>query len=174
VPAGDTLHDGRKDVASQAVGVALGLLLHLADQARAVVADLVLELAQQDLARLAGTEVRDLLELADLVASCLLEGLLGVVEVAPAVVERALPVGELLPPQLEGLLARQQALLEPDELRAPGAHLLLEAVAAGHCHLGVRAGRTVAGTSRRGRGSRGTGSRLRPLRDRLHLRVRRG
>ena len=41
-----------------AVGVAAGLLLDLADQAGAVVAQLVLELAQQDLLGLAGAEAR--------------------------------------------------------------------------------------------------------------------
>ena len=44
---GEALHDDGEDVAHAPVGVALGLLLDLAHEAGGVVADLVLELLQQ-------------------------------------------------------------------------------------------------------------------------------
>ena len=47
VAGGETLHDDGEDVAHAPVGVALGLLLDLAHEARGVVADLVLELLEQ-------------------------------------------------------------------------------------------------------------------------------
>ena len=49
---GHALHDGREDAPGAAVGVAAGLVLDLPHQARAVVADLVLELAEEHLPRL--------------------------------------------------------------------------------------------------------------------------
>src|SRR6478752_4677225 len=58
------LHDHGEDVADAAVGVALGLLLDLADEAGRVVADLVLELLEQQLLGLRGGEARDALERA--------------------------------------------------------------------------------------------------------------
>src|SRR3954454_14947889 len=45
---GEPLHDDGEDVANAAVGVALGLLLDLAHEPRTVVADLVLELLEQE------------------------------------------------------------------------------------------------------------------------------
>ena len=61
------------------------------------------------------------LQLAQLVALGVLQLLARVVEVALAVVERALALGELLRLQLDRALLGAQALLEPGELRA--AHL---------------------------------------------------
>ena len=66
------------------------LLLHLPDQAGAVVAQLVLELAHQDLLRLAGAQAGHPLELAQLPRLLGLQLLARVVQVAPPVVERAL------------------------------------------------------------------------------------
>ena len=59
VAAGHPLHAGGEDAARAPVGVAAGLLLDLADQPGAVVAQLVLELAQQDLLGLAGAQAGD-------------------------------------------------------------------------------------------------------------------
>ncbi len=53
VAAGHALHDRREDAARAAIGVAAGLLLHVADQDGALVPQLVLELLEQDLLRLA-------------------------------------------------------------------------------------------------------------------------
>ena len=64
---------GGEDAARAAVGVVAGLLLDLADQPGAVVAQLVLELAQQDLLGLPGAQARHPLELAQLLALGLLE-----------------------------------------------------------------------------------------------------
>ena len=68
VASGHALHAGGEDAAGAAVGVVAGLLLHLADQPRAVVAELVLQLAQEDLLGLAGAEPRHPLQLAELLA----------------------------------------------------------------------------------------------------------
>ena len=53
VAGGEALHDDGEDVAHAAVGVALGLLLDLAHEAGRVVADLVLELLEQQVLGLA-------------------------------------------------------------------------------------------------------------------------
>ena len=58
VAGGEALHDDGEDVADAAVGVALGLLLDLAHEPRRVVADLVLELLEQDLLGLRGRDAR--------------------------------------------------------------------------------------------------------------------
>src|SRR5215211_602864 len=67
------LHDSREDVPGAAVGVPLRLLLDLTDQPRALVAELVLELAEQDLLRLRCAEPRQPLELPKLFAPGLLQ-----------------------------------------------------------------------------------------------------
>ena len=51
---GEALHDDGEDVAHAPVGVALGLLLDLADEAGGIVTDLVLELLEQELLGLGG------------------------------------------------------------------------------------------------------------------------
>ena len=85
VAARHALHAGGEDAARAPVGVALGLLLDLADQAGAVVAQLVLELAQQDLLGLAGAQAGQPLELAHLVVLRLLQLRRALLEVARAV-----------------------------------------------------------------------------------------
>ena len=62
VAGGEALHRDRQDRAHAPLGVALGLLLDLADLARALVAHLIGDLAHEALLRLAGAEARDLLE----------------------------------------------------------------------------------------------------------------
>ena len=54
VAGGEALHDDGEDVAHAPVGVALGLLLDLADEAGGIVTDLVLELLEQELLGLGG------------------------------------------------------------------------------------------------------------------------
>ena len=54
VAGGKALHDDGEDVAHAPVGVALGLLFDLADEAGGIVADLVLELLEQELLGLGG------------------------------------------------------------------------------------------------------------------------
>src|SRR5215212_5088299 len=138
--AGNSLHHRREDVAGAAVGLLLGLLLHLANHTGAVVAELVLELSQQYLARLPGAQPGDLLELPDLVAPGLLELLAVAVDVALAVVQRPFALPELLAAQLERLLLCQHALLEPCQLRAPDAQLVFERVAPLRGSLGIGRG----------------------------------
>ncbi len=64
VAGGDPLHADGEDVAHAAVGVALGLLLDLAHELGGLVADLVLQLFQQQLLRLRGGHAGEPLELA--------------------------------------------------------------------------------------------------------------
>ena len=66
VPAGNPLHAGGEDAAGAPVGVVACLLLHLPDQARALVAKLLLELPHQDLLGLARAEPSNALQLAQL------------------------------------------------------------------------------------------------------------
>ena len=119
----EPLHDGREDAAGAPVGVAAGLLLHLADEPRAVVAQLVLELAHEDLLRLRRAQAGHPLELADLVALGLLELLAPVIQVARAVLERALLLAELRllqrPARSRGRAAAPRA--EPARSAAPAS-----------------------------------------------------
>ena len=94
---GEALHDDGEDVADAAVGVALGLLLDLADEPGRVVADLVLEFLEQDLLGLGGGDAADALEFADValvsvarLLQALLELLGARVELRGANVERLL------------------------------------------------------------------------------------
>ena len=70
---GEPLHDDGEDVADAPVGLPLGLLLDGADDLRAVVAGLVLELLEQLLAGLRGRHAGDALEREDLLLARLLE-----------------------------------------------------------------------------------------------------
>ena len=135
VAPGHPLHDGRKDAARATVGVAAGLLLHVADQDGALVAQLVLELLEEDLLRLADAEPRDPLELLELAVARPLQLLALMLEVAPAVLERALTPLHLSQPDVERLLLPEDALLSAGELHSPLAQLVLD----------------VAGRLRRGR-----------------------
>src|SRR5215211_7482308 len=101
VAARHPLHDRREDAPGPPVGIALGLLLDLPDEPRALVLELVLQLAQQDLLGLAGAEPGEALELADLLALRLLQRESVLLDVTAAVLERALPLVELLPRQVE-------------------------------------------------------------------------
>ena len=111
------------------VGVAAGLLLDLADQAGAVVAQVVLELAHQDLLGLAGAEPGHPLELAQLPRLLGLQLLANVVQVPASVVERSLALAQLLLLDSQRALLRPQPLLEPRDLGAAREQLLLEPVA---------------------------------------------
>ena len=112
VAGGHALHDDGEDVADAAVGVALGLLLDLAHLARALVADLVLELLRSRIC-LACEALRpgDALELAHVALAQLDDLHLMLRDLLLARVERA----ALL---VDGRLLRVQALLEPHHLVA--------------------------------------------------------
>ena len=103
-PRGEALHRGGEDGASTAVGLLARLLLGLADQASAVVLELVLELAEHDLLGLARGQAGDPLELAQLVAASALDLLLAVVEIALAVGDRLLTPLEVGEPDVDRLL----------------------------------------------------------------------
>ena len=79
---------------------------------------LVLELAQQQLARLAGAQATQALELADLLLLGLLELRRLVLQVAGAVLERAILAVDLGQAQVQRLLLRDQPLLGPRDLGA--------------------------------------------------------
>ena len=136
VAGGEALHDDGEDVAHAALGVALGLLLDLADEPGGVVADLVLELLEQELLGLRRGEPGDALERADvalvglvgLAASCSRSDLLAGVELGGAHGQR--------------LLARHQALLHAPDLLAAGV---------GVVHLGRVARGLLGGAPCRGR-----------------------
>ena len=126
VAGGEALHDDGEDVAHAPVGVALGLLLDLADEPRRVVADLVLELLEQQLLGLRGGQAGHALERADVA--------LVRARRPPAARsrERALARVELGGARVERLLARRQALLEaPDLLPARRARRRSRPAAAG-------------------------------------------
>ncbi len=176
------LHHGREDAAGAAVGVGAGLLLHLADHARALVPKLVLQLLQEDLLGLPGGEPGHPLELADLVALGLLQLIAAEVEVAPAVFQRALEIGELGGPQVHGGLLRPEALLQPGQLRSPGRELVLDIRARrrGHGRLGQLRALRSCGRREGGEGARTLDEEHHPHRDSrrhqrcqpdLHLRV---
>jgi hypothetical protein len=97
VTRGHALHHDAQDVADPAVGVALGLLLDLAHLAGALVADLILQLAQQDLLGLRRAQAGDTLELAHVALAyladlrlVLLDGLLAGGQRGSLLVERRL------------------------------------------------------------------------------------
>jgi hypothetical protein len=121
-----------------------GLLLHLADDPCALVAEVVLELAHHDLLGLARAQARHSLELAQLTGLLRLQLLARVVEVAPPVLERAVALVEVVGLQLERCLLCAQPFLQPRDLGPPGEQLLLEAV-------------TPTGRPSLGRGGRGLG-----------------
>jgi hypothetical protein len=122
------------------------------------VAKLALELAHQQLARLARRQVGDPLELAQLVLLGLPVLLDLLLEVALAVLERALAALEVSRAGVDCLLLREEAFLDPGDLRAPLAQLARErlgrrAIAEGRREL-ARLGRprprlraTAAGTA---------------------------
>src|SRR5436305_2845022 len=114
--AGDTLLLRRQDAARLPVGVTAGRLVDLADERRAVVAKLLLELAQEDLTSLNRAQAGDPLKLGDVL-------LLGGLELAQLVVEVPLPALEgrlaaldLADAHVEGLLLAQQPLLDTGDL----------------------------------------------------------
>ena len=146
VAGGQPLHDDGEDVAHPPVGVALGLLLDLADDLRPVVARLVLQLLEELVARLGGRHARDALELADVV---LARGL----ELAVLLGEHALALAQLGEAALDRLLAGAQALLEPQQVGAAlGGLAVLRRRAAGRRRrrLGDRRGRLGRRRPRRG------------------------
>ena len=111
VARGEALHRDGQDRAHAPLGVALGLLLDLADLEGALVADLVGDLSHQPLLGLPGAEAGDLLERRLVLAPAALELLaLGL--------ERARLVVELADAAVEVLRARVEALLETHELLA--------------------------------------------------------
>ncbi len=87
-------------------------------------AQLVLELAQEDLARLGGAQAGDSLELADVLALGGLQLLALVLEVAGAIGERALLAGLVLEADVERLLLAEQPLLDAADLGAALAQLV--------------------------------------------------
>ena len=73
VARGEPLHDHGQDVADAPVGLPLGLLLDLAHELGAVMADLVLELLEQLVARLGSRHAGHPLELADVALADVVE-----------------------------------------------------------------------------------------------------
>ena len=96
MPGRQPLGAYREDVAGSAIRLAARLLIDLADQLRAVVARLVLHLAQQQLLRLGGAQARDLLELRLVLAAARLEALARLLEPGPPAVEVTPARGDLL------------------------------------------------------------------------------
>jgi hypothetical protein len=148
VTRGHALHDGGEDAARATVGVVARLLLDLTDQPRALVAQVILQLAHHDLLRLAGAQACHALELAQLIALRRLQFLADVLEVALAVVERALALVQPLAMQLERALLGAQALLQAGELRAAGPQLVLDLFTGCASRPGLAAGRTLAAFGR--------------------------
>src|SRR3954454_6452779 len=123
--AGNSLHRRREDAAGAALSVPADLFLDLPGEHGAVVAQLVLELAQQQLARLGGAQPAEALQLADLALLGLLHALGLMLEIARAVFQRALLALELGQTHVQRLLLRQQALLDACDLVAAGTQLAL-------------------------------------------------
>src|SRR6185437_7035550 len=123
------------------------LFLDLPDEPGAVVAQRVLELLQQDLARLAGAQTGDALELTNVLLLRLLELVRLDLEVAGAVVERALLAAHLRKLQVERLLLAEEPLLDAGQLGAAGVELGLRLVVPG-------AGRAPGGRLHRAGGRR--------------------
>src|SRR5215211_1187150 len=138
VTARHSLHDRGEDAARPAVGVALRLLLDLADEARALVAQLVLELPHQDLLGLARGEAGHALELPQLLPLGRLQLLRVPLEVAGTVRDRALPGLELLHAAVDRGFLGADALLEPRQLLPPGAELGVDVLAPLGAALGLR------------------------------------
>jgi hypothetical protein len=136
------LHHRGQDASRAPVGVTPGLLLHLPDHAGAVVAQLVLELAHQDLLGLPGAEPGHPLELAQLPRLLGLQLLADVVQVPAAVVEGPLPLAQLLRLDGQRALLRPQPLLEARDLGAAREQLLLEPVARDRHGRGLGHGRS--------------------------------
>src|SRR3954453_6336729 len=100
VPRRHALHADGEDVAHATLGVALGLLLDLADDASGVVAGALLDLGDQDLLGLRDAEAGDSLELTQMLLLALVEQLALPVQLARSVRERdlpPLPLGPLRP-----------------------------------------------------------------------------
>src|SRR4051794_19951205 len=104
VTAREALHDRGEDAAGAAIGLPAGRLLDLTDEAGAVRAELVLELAQEDLPRLRRAQVGDPLELAHVLALRRLQLLRLRIEVAGTVGEAALLARCVLEADLERFL----------------------------------------------------------------------
>ena len=99
VAGGHALHDDGEDVAHAAVGLALGLLLDLADQPRLVVAQLVLEVLEEHRLGLGDPEAGDVLQRADALVAQRLDRVLALAQPrararpAPCRAARASPRG---------------------------------------------------------------------------------
>src|SRR5437763_5823241 len=141
--AGDPLHHRRQDAACLPLGVTACLLVDLADERRAVVAELLLELAQEDLASLTGAQAGDPLELADVLLLRGLELARLVVEVPLPVLEGRLAALDLADAHVEGLLLAQQPLLDTGDLRPALAQLRVDLRAHGLLQRGAVAGPIV-------------------------------
>ncbi len=119
VAGGEALHDDREDVAHAPVGLALGLLLDLAHHPRAVVADLVGQLLEQQLLGLRRAHAGDPLELADVAVA-------DVVDLLLAGAQALLALGEAVEARVERLLLGEQLLLEADDLGAALLEIALD------------------------------------------------
>ena len=154
VAARDALHAGGEDAAGAAVGVAARLLLDLADEHGAVVAELVLELASAGSAS-PGSTLRpgDPLELADLLALArALSFSAWCVEVARAVLERA----------LAPCRARRAARRAPAP--CPGSRSSIRAISARRSRSSARCRSTASARRPAATGSAGSfGGASRPL-----------
>jgi hypothetical protein len=113
----EALHAGGQDVPAAARGVTACLLFDLAHDAGLLVAGLLLHLLQQQLARLRAADARQPLELVDPPCGDLRGLRLEPLHRALALGEGPLALRDLREAGLERLLALQDALLQPDDLR---------------------------------------------------------
>ena len=120
------------EVARPALRVGMRLLLELAHHPRQLVANELLRALEQLLLRLAGRQVRDLLERAQLLVLGRLQLLLELAYVRLAVGEPLLSPLQLAQLAVDLLLLREHALLDLQDLRALLRQLELELAA--HLH----------------------------------------
>ncbi len=118
VTGGDPLHHDGEDVADAAVGVALGLLLDPAHELGRLVADLVLEVLQQQLLGLRGGDAGEPLELVLVVAAAGGDGGRLGLQRRRAILEPALAPREVGALLVERLLLAEDPLLDADDLGA--------------------------------------------------------
>ncbi len=124
----EALHRDGEDSAGAAFRLQLRLLLHSLQGQRRLVASLVLDLLDEDLARLGGAEAGYPLQLAQVLALCLLELGGAVLEVSLAVVERLVAPLQLAQLGLHRLQLAQRPLLHADDLGPTQVQLVVDLV----------------------------------------------
>ncbi len=125
VVRGHALHRGDDDVAGLVLGLLARRSLDGPGDLDRVVLGLLADGLDEDGLGVLGRHARDALERDDLLAVGAGELLAGLVELALALEELAIALLEHVGPLVELLVALQEPALEPGELGAPGAGLLL-------------------------------------------------